>query len=830
MIKIKSIIVCLLLVSGLSAQDLSKLTPQQLEAYKKYAAGNTAITGSAVKEVENRTLTTVGDNKQDEKDNYTKDNYTKDKDNSDNDFDDSNEMSLTKDKKDVKTQEVKATVFGSHLFTTQNLTFEPKLNIPTPTNYILGTYDELLIDISGLYEANYKLKVSPEGTIRIPNVGPIKVSGMAIDNATRTIRSQVSKIYMGVSSGETKVDVTLGNIRSIRVTIVGEAVRPGTYTLPSLATAFNAIYACGGPSILGSMRDIKVIRNGKVVSSIDVYRFLLDGVLVNNIALQDEDVIKIESYKVRATINGAVKHTGIFEALPGETLQNLIRFAGGFTDNAYKDKITTIRLTKTEKTVVDVTEKQTSTFQLQSGDEFLVSTTLNKFDNRVDIRGAIFRPGAYALEAGLTVKQLIAKADGLKEDAYLNMAHISRKKVNQIPEIIGFNLGELVRGTAPDILLQKNDSVIISSLFDYREEQSVSIWGAVKSPGTFKLVENTTLKDLIFKAHGFTEMASTDSVELVRVIKDQQTLLTTDQRTIVKKFALDKDLNILKGTGDILLENGDQVIVRSISGYEGVRMVKVDGEVLKPGSYNITNKAERVSDLIRRCGGFTKYAYPMGAFLIRTEKVSPIEAKLKGIMAENAKKSLKSENDNSIDIKSMQAPGLGVPLNIQEMDSIQNNKSVSKAVKELYNPEGIVGIDLISIMKNPGGKHDINLEEGDVIFIPRELQTIRVIGEVLFPTYVRYSEGTSFKEFINNAGGYTEQANKNKAFVLYANGSAKGTKKFLGLKFYPQVKPGSRIVVPEKPTQIKNKMSVLESLSMLTSLTSALALIYSVVK
>ena len=724
----------------------------------------------------------------------------------------------------------KPTVFGSYLFSSQNLTFEPKLNIATPPSYILGTYDELIIDISGLYDVNYKLKVSPEGLIRIPNVSPIKVAGLSISSATKTIKNAISKFYSGVSTGETNVNISLGSIRSIRVTVVGEAVRPGTYTLPSLATAFNALYACGGPNDIGTMRNVRVIRAGKVVAKLDVYRFLVDGLLIDNIALQDEDIISIDPYKVRVTINGAVKHSGIFEGLQGETLQNIVRYAGGYSDNAYKDKLTAYRLTGKEKTVIDVTEKQITNFAVKSGDSILVSSTLNRFNNRVDIKGSVFRPGVYALEPGLTVKQLIAKAAGVKEDAYLNMAYITRKKENQIPQIIGFNLGEVLNGTSTDILLQKDDQLEIKSLFEFREGQSVSILGAVKSPGTFPLIENITLKDLIFKAKGFTEMASTDSVELVRIIKDQATLLNTNQKTTVQKFALDKDLNFKSGSGDILLENGDQVIVRAISGYEGIRMVRVEGEVFHPGSYNIKNKAERISDVVKRAGGFTKYAYPVGAFLIRSESTNAIEQKLNKIMQENSKNQLENQANKTLDASMLKAAGATTVQGYTAMDSIQKKLSGSDVVLKIFNPEGVVGLNLNEIMIHPGGKFDLKLEEGDIIYIPRELQTVRVLGQVLFPTIVRYDNTMCLSDYVNNSGGFSINANKSKVFVLYANGTAKSTKSFLGIRTYPKIDPGARIVVPEKPIEIQTKLSTAETVAILTSISSVVALMYSILK
>ena len=813
MSRLKLSILFLFAIGSLIAQDLSRLSPEQLEMYKKYKAGNTQAVSNSAMESQNDNF----EGRKVESTDSLKTNQAKDNNSKANRLENNN---ITP----------KLSLFGSYLFKTQNLTFEPRLNIPTPPNYILGTSDELLVDVSGLYEANYKLKVSPEGIVRIPNVGPVKVAGMTITSAAKTIRNMVSKVYMGVSTGETNVNVTLGNIRSIRVTVVGEAVRPGSYTLPSLATAFNALYVCGGPNNIGTMRYIKVIRAGKVIAKLDVYQFLVDGILGENIALQDEDIIKIDPYKVRVYIDGAVKHKAIFEGLEGETLKNIIRYSGGFADNAYKDIVTTYRYSGKQKSVVDVTDKQIKDFVVKSGDSIVVSTTLDKFENRIDISGSVNRPGAYSLEPGLTVKQLVAKANGLKDDAYLNMAFITRKKTNNIPEIFGFNLGELLSGNIPDILLQKNDVVDIANLFDYREKQTVTILGAVKAPGAFPFIDKMTLKDLIYQAKGFTELASTDSVELVRVIKDKDILLNTNKKTTIEKFALDKDLNFINGVGDELLQNNDQVIVRSISGYEGIRMVRVEGEVLHPGSYNIKNKAERISDVVKRAGGFTNYAYPAGAFLIRSESTNAIEQKLNKIMLENSKNQLENKSNKTLDATMLRQSGATSVQGYTAMDSIQKKLSGSDVVNKIFVQEGVVGLNLKDIIAHPEGKYDLKLEENDIIYIPRELQTVRVTGQVLFPTIVRYDKDMTLKAYISNSGGFALNANKSKVFVLYPNGSAKSTESFLWMKFYPKVEPGTRIVVPERAVEIKNKLTPAETVAILTSISSVVALMYSILK
>jgi protein involved in polysaccharide export with SLBB domain len=480
--------------------------------------------------------------------------------------------------------------------------------------------------------------------------------------------------------------------------------------------------------------------------------------------------------------------------------------------------------------VVDVAREQFGRFALRSGDQYTVKSNFDQFDNRVDISGLVHRPGAYALDSGLTVSGLIEKAGGLKDEAYLNMAFITRKKENKIPEIIGFNLGNVLNGVDPDLPLQKDDQISISSLFDYREGENVSIWGAVKTPGTYPLIENITLKDLVYKAHGFTAMAATDSVELVRIIRDPRTLATTDKKTTVMKFTLDKDLNFKPGESDILLENGDQVIVRQLTGYEGIRMVRVEGEVLQPGTYNIKHKSERISDLIIRAGGLSDYAYAPGAYLLRGTRLNGVERKLQRIMAQTAQKQLESQNGNTLDVSLIKSAGLASTSGLAQLDSLQQVLNGTGNLNQLFEDEGVVGIDLVKIMKRPGSANDLYLEEGDVIYIPRTLQTVRVLGEVLFPTYVRYEKGLSLKKYINSAGGFSDNAHKKHTFVLYANGSAKGTTSFLGIKKYPPLSPGASIIVPQKPLEIKYKLSTAETISMMSSMATLAAVIVSLLR
>lgn len=777
--------------------DLSKLSPDQVEAYKQYMATgkvttpDTAAVGNTVKE---RTVTRM---------------RTTSKERSDS------ESSVNG-------------VFGSYLFGKQNLTFEPNINIPTPPYYVLGTYDEIIVDISGLYEANYRLKVNTEGFIRIPNIGPIKVGGITISEASKIIRNRLSAVYTGIGGG-TRVNVSLGSIRSIRVTVIGEAYKPGTYTLPSLATAFNALYACGGPGENGSMRDIKVIRRGKVVADIDVYDYLMKGSLKNNVQLCDEDIIKVEPYKTRVKISGAVKRQGIFETLSGETMSDLINYAGGFTDIANTSAITVVRLKGKEKTVAEVTGEMMNSFKLESGDNVNVSGIYDKYNNKVTLLGAVYRPGVYSTDSCSTVAGLIKKADGLRDDAYLGIAHIIRQRANDVPEMIGFNIGNVMSGVDKDISLRKDDSVRVEYLKDFTEDKSVGVWGAVLTPGNYKLVDKMTVKDLVSMAHGFTERASTDSIELVRIIKDPIKLFSSPEKSMVFKIAMDKNLNIKDNSRDMTLESGDQVIVREISGYESIRVAKIEGEVVNPGDYSITGKTERISSLINRAGGFTEYAYPDGAYLIRKERAKGMERKLNDIATENIKKEIASKNSGKLDAATL-GTGEKAIENYAKADSVRQEVAGSEVMKSLSDNESLVGIDLGKIIANPGSANDLYLEDGDEIYVPRKLQTVRVMGSVLFPTYVRYNGGMTLKGYVNRAGGFSDRANKNHAFVLYANGTVKSVKRVFWIRNYPSVEPGSKIIVPEKPMEVKSKMSTAETVSLMSAIITAAALIISVFK
>ncbi len=694
--------------------------------------------------------------------------------------------------------ELKSKIFGADLFTTPSSTFEPNIRIATPLNYQVGPDDELLIDIYGYSEASYNLKVSPEGTINIPYVGVIPVGGMTIEQATSRIRTRLATIYSELKTGNTKVRVSLGNIRSIKVVLTGELVKPGTYTLPSVGSVFNALYQSGGPSENGSFREIEVIRGGIKIATIDVYDFLLRGEFKNNIRLQDQDVIRVPTYNKRVEIVGEVKRPGIFEMVKGENLNELLRFSGNFTERAYQARIKVLKNTTTERKISDITTENFATYQPSAGDKFFVDEILNRFENRVTIEGSVFRPGQFELEPGMTVKILLQKAEGLTEDAFRNRAYISRLSDDLQLQLISIDIDAILTGKVKDILLQREDVLKIASIFDLREEYNVKVEGEVRQPGKFKFAEAMTVEDVILQAGGFKEGATSQRIEISRRVKNSNALSSSAQTAEVFQINIDQNLNI--ATAAFVLKPFDIVSVRPSDGYQLQAQVKVQGEVLYPGVYTLSKKDERISDIIKRAGGFTALAYSEGASLKRSGPLKDSIELKKDLVKQLMQKGEQMKGKTTI------ASGL---------DTSMVNLDSEKLIKNDF-----VGINLPDILMNPGTKIDLFLEEGDVLNIPKELQTVKVSGEVLSPVTVIFSQNKAFKSYIGNAGGFTEKARRKRSYIKYANGSVKGVKKIFVFNTYPRVRPGSEIIVPEGA--IKRPISITE----LIGVTSSLLTIY----
>jgi protein involved in polysaccharide export with SLBB domain len=667
-------------------------------------------------------------------------------------------------------------VFGADLFRNNNITFEPNLRMATPKNYVIGPDDELLIDLSGDNEASYNLKVNPEGVIRLQYVGNISVGGLTIEQAISKIRSNMSNTYPGLKSGRTTIAINIGNIRSIKITLVGEVVRPGSYTMSSLSTVFNALNASGGPNKNGSFRKIQVIRGNKVVATIDVYDFLLNGIQNNNIRLQDQDVINVPVYQSRVEIAGEVKRPALFEVLGNESLADVIRFAGSFSNQAYTAKIKVLQNTNKERKIVDIGAESFDTYGPLNGDRYIVETILDRFENRVEIEGAVFRPGQFQLEKGLTLKELIVKAEGLTEDAFLNRGYINRLNADNSMSLISFDVAQVISGSSGDIVLQREDKVTISSIFDLRDEYNVRIQGEVREPGVFAYAENMTLEDIIQIAGGFREGATPKRIEVSRRIKNSDAL--SESAKTAEVFSLNVDGNLKLMGESFMLKPFDVISIRGAEGYEIQKLIKIEGEVLYPGFYTMIQKDEKISDLIKRAGGLTALAYAEGASLKRPGATNLNSAD------KNAINDAEEESKKLLSLKRAQESGV--------------KDTVSANIEQQLIQSDLVGIDLKRILLRPYSSGDLIVEDGDVIRVPRQLQTVKVTGEVLNPNSIVYAPNKTFKQYLNGAGGFTSNALKNGTYVKYANGSVEAARKFLFFNNYPQVKPGAEILVPKR--------------------------------
>lgn len=700
-------------------------------------------------------------------------------------------------------------VFGASLFQGASPLFEPNLRLATPKNYVLGPGDQVLIDIYGQSEEKHSLDITPEGTINIPLVGVIPVAGMTIEQAQSRITTALTKIYTAIRTGNTEVAVTLGNIRSINVILTGEIINPGTYTLPSVATVFNALYYSGGPSENGSFRNITLLRDGKEIAKMDIYDFLMSGNFSQNVRLEDQDVLMVPPYESRVILQGEVKRPAIFELKQGETFEELLAYAGGFTADAYTARIKVIKRTDTEQRIEDLLSSQYAHYEPNGGDSYVVSRILNRLENRVSIAGAVFRPGDYELSPGLTVSMLIKKAEGLKEDAFLNRGSILRLKDDLQRKQLSFDVADVLAGTVPDIELQREDMVNISSVFELREAYTVDIDGEVRSPGHFSYAEGMTLKDLIILAGGFRESASNNRIEISRRTTDADVM--SQSAHIAEVFQVDMDRGLSKEKGDFVLMPFDRIVVRTSTGYETQKMVRIVGEVLYPGLYSINRKDERISDLIKRAGGFTPHAYVDGASLKRggVQDTGMIVSESGAEVAERERKR-QAEDNRLLALQQLQSDAARFnQLNIDK--STDNN---------------LVGINLERIIMKPGYRGDLILEDGDVIYVPKELQTVKVSGEVLAPSTAVYSPSKGFKQYISQAGGFSSRALRKSAYVLYANGSVESTNRFLFFNNYPPIKPGAEIFVPQK--EIKASIGAQQWLGFGTGIASLAAIIVTI--
>jgi len=691
-------------------------------------------------------------------------------------------------------------IFGADLFRNGNVTFEPNLKLATPLNYILGPDDQLNINVYGHAVANWKLNVSPDGNINIPDIGVLNVSGKTIEQATEDIKSKLTANRFAIGNG-TNVQVTLGNIRSIKVIMVGEVQRPGTYTLPSLATVFNALYSAGGPSDRGSFRQIEVIRNNHIIRRLDVYDFLLKGDQKDNIGLQDQDIIRIPTYRVRVQMEGEIKTPALFEVLPGETLQNVIDFAGGFTDQAYTALIKVSQISDEQRSISDIVEDDYKNYIPLRGDIYTVERILDRIKNRVTINGAVFRPGQFQLEKGLTLMSLIAKASGLKEDAFIGIGSITRLKPDNTTELISFDLKNILNKTDADIPLQREDVVNIPSIFDLRDQYTVTIKGEVRNSGAFAYADSMTVEQLVIKAGGFAEGASPKRIEVARRITTSDP--TSKSSLVAQVYSVNVDAQLKHGEANFILKPFDIVSVYSLPGYETQKIVKIEGEVLYPGFYTIQQKDEKISDMIARAGGLTATADADGGTLKRDNIA------ILGVDKDNVDTAAITEE------------------RIERIKRLKESYKDSTTDDDLQLRNNYVGIHLKEIIKNPGSSIDLIVEDGDIIRVPKQQQIVRVNGQVLYPSAIVYDKNESFKGYVLNAGGFAPNALRSGAYIVYPNGTVKGTSKFLFFNHHPSVKPGSEIYVPKKPE--KKGISTGELVAITSGLASIAAVILGII-
>lgn len=681
-------------------------------------------------------------------------------------------------------------VFGRNLFNNQKLTFEPNINIPTPENYRLGPGDEVIIDIWGDSELTVKQVISPEGSIIVSNLGPIYLNGMSISDAGIKLKKEFAKSYADLISAEprTFIKLSLGQIRSIQVNVMGEAMMPGTYTLPSLATVFHALYTAGGVSEVGTLRAIQVYRNGKPIQTIDVYRYLMEGDDSCDITLQDGDNIIISPYEKLVSVQGPVKRPMRYELIEGESLGKLLEYAGGFKGEAYKKNIRLMRKGDSEYKIYTVKQEQYPTFDMADGDVVVVDPILDRFENRVTIRGAVYRPGDYAIGEDIkTLSQLVTMAEGVKEDAFMGRVLLYRENPDLTRKVESINLVSLLSGQEPDVPLQKNDILYIPSIFELEESFVVQVRGEVKRPGQYSYVRNMTLEDLVLQAGGLLESASTVRVNVSRRIKDSKSTEESLKEAEFYTFAL-KDGLIIEGPKDFTLEPFDEVDVRRSPGYSEQQNVQVEGEVMYEGMYAKIAKNERLSSVIKRAGGLSSKAYIEGTRLERrmnTDERRRVQSALK--LAYGVSK-------DSVDVGSLD-------------------------IGNTY----FVGIELDKAMENPGSDYDVVLREGDRIIVPIYNGTVKIEGTVMYPNVMTYNPKKKLKDYIANAGGFGFRAKKSRIYIIYMNGTVAKVKGN-GMK---QIRPGCEIIVPMKPER-KGGLTLPEIMSLTSSTTSIAAMVTAI--
>ena len=684
----------------------------------------------------------------------------------------------------------KKEIFGHNIFSNRRLSFAPSLNIPTPLNYRLGAGDEVIIDVWGSNEATIRQTISPDGFINIPNLGVVTLNGMTVREAEQYLRKKLAQIYpVDGEDAASDFKLTLGNIRTIQVSVTGEVVVPGTYSISSLSNIYNALYCAGGVNDLGSLRKVQLVRNGKQKAVVDLYDFILNGMLPDGLTLEDGDVINVPLYLSLVNIEGSVKRPMYYEMKDGETVQDLLGYAGGFAGDAYRSNINVVRQNGVEYQVYTVDSNLFSAFILKDGDALTVGALIDRYENKLEVKGAVYRPGIYQLGDGIrTVSELIAKADGLKGDAFTNRALIHREREDLTFEVISVDVKAVLSGQAPDIQLQRNDILYIPSIYDLNDIGTITIEGEVATPGTFVYEANMTVEDIIMQAGGLLESASTVRIDVSRRIKNPASKEQPDSiaNVFTRSF---KDGYVVSEDLDFVLLPYDYVNVRRSPGYAEQGKVKVSGEVIFPGDYVLTHKNERLSDVIARAGGLNKWAYVKGARLIRHTLAEERNRTRSGMTV------LTTGKDS---------------VNVANLD-----------LDETYS----VGIDLEAALAAPGSDADLVLRQDDMILIPEYINTVKISGNVMYPNVVAYNSGMSVRDYVEMAGGYGYRSKKNKAYIIYMNGTiARARQMSKGV-----VEPGCEIVIPQKRDKEFDVSSLMSVATTSSSVATMLATIMNLI-
>ncbi len=657
----------------------------------------------------------------------------------------------------------KRKVFGRDIFNNKELSFEPNMNISTPQKYVLGAGDAVIIDIYGASQKTINSTVSPDGDITIEGFGPVNVAGLTVEQANARLKNQLGARY-----SSSKIRLTVGQTKTIMINVMGEVSTPGTYTLSAFATVFHALYMAGGVNDLGTLRNIKVYRQNKLVSVVDIYDYILNGKLTGNIRLTDNDVIVVGPYDCLVTVTGKVKRPMIYEMKKNESVGTLLKYAGGFTGDAYRKAVRLLRKTGRELSVYNVGEFDFNTFHIADGDSIGVDSILNRYENKIEIKGAVFRPGFYNIGKDIhSVRTLIEHAEGLTEDAFTNRAIIHRMKEDRTLEVIAVDVKGILKGTVADIPLKKNDVLFIPTKSESQTQKTLTIHGEVHYPGVYVYADNETLEDLVLQAGGLKDKASTVKVDVSRRIVNPKALSTDSLISHTFTFAL-KDGFVIDGTSGFTLLPFDEVYVRKSPGYSEQQNVEVVGNVMFAGTYTLSTKNERLSDIIKKAGGLTDLAYVKGARLER--RITPDERLRMNTLLKMAER--------------------------------QNSKKDSLDTKKLnIGDTYFVGIELDKALKEPGGDADIVLREHDRIIVPEFNGTVKISGEVMYPNTVSFEKNKSVRWYINQAGGWGNRAKRNHTYIIYMNGTV--AKK----SYKTKVRPGCEIVVPTKPEKGGNSLA-----------------------